>query len=313
MSKRTHLTLHDKFFKTSMQDVRIAHDFFKAHLPTKLQKVIRWDSLELQSGSFIDADYASKYTDVLYRADISKEAGYIYVLSEHQPSPDRFMPLRLWHYLCNIWDRHIKQADTEQEGLPLIYPVVLYHGKQSPYPYSMDLFDLFQQQDFAKELLLHQPFKLIDLTVLSDDELSQHGYVGAMELLQKHIYRSDILPTVCRVIREGLLKSLEQLDTGDYVLKLVTYVLVKGEVSSKDKLLDIFIEALPGDEEKIMTGAEWLRQEGMQQGMQQGMQAGVRQAKVDHAKSMIQLGLEASLITQVTGLSEEELLEFIAG
>jgi predicted transposase/invertase (TIGR01784 family) len=112
-------------------------------LPKPLQKAIDGGSLELQSGSFIDADYASKYTDVLYRADISKEAGYIYVLSEHQFSPDRFMPLRLWHYLCNIWDRHIKQTNAELEGLPLIYPVVLYHGKQSPSPFSMDLFDLF--------------------------------------------------------------------------------------------------------------------------------------------------------------------------
>jgi recombination-promoting nuclease RpnB len=74
-------------------------------------------------------------------------------------------------------------------------------------------------------------------------------------------------------------------------------------------LLTTFVEVLPDDEENIMTGAELLRQEGMQQGVQKG----ARQAKVDHAKSMIQLGFEASLITQVTGLSEEELLEFIAG
>lgn len=121
-------------------------------------------------------------------------------------------------------------------------------------------------------------------------------------------YRPDILPVVRRVIREELLKPLGELDAGDYVLKLVAYVLVKGQVSSQDKLLETFVKALPDDEEKIMTGAELLRQEGMQQ----GMQAGVRQAKVDHAKSMIQLGLEASLIMQVTGLPEEELREFIA-
>ena len=52
-------------------------------------------------------------------------------------------------------------------------------------------------------MLLHEPFELIDLTGFSDDELSQHGYVAAMELLQKHIYKPDILPTVHKVIREG--------------------------------------------------------------------------------------------------------------
>ena len=125
MAKKRSLSLHDKFFKASLQDKRIAQDFFKAHLPAYLKKMIDWSSLSLQPGSFIDSCYASAYSDILYQADFLGEPGYLYVLTEHQSKPDRLMPLRLWLYLCRIWDLHLKQNEgataDEEVSLPLIY------------------------------------------------------------------------------------------------------------------------------------------------------------------------------------------------
>ena len=37
MAEYIHLT-HDKFFKRSMSDIRVAKDFFSCHLPIEVQK-----------------------------------------------------------------------------------------------------------------------------------------------------------------------------------------------------------------------------------------------------------------------------------
>ena len=115
---------------------------------------------------------------------------------------------------------HLKQNEgataDEEVSLPF-HPVTLYHGKCSPYPFSMDLFDLFRKKDLAKKILLDGPFPLIDLTVIPDEILLEHGYVAAMEVLQKHIYWR----ICCRSLKmseRGVLKE-EKLDS-EYVLKL---------------------------------------------------------------------------------------------
>ena len=127
---------HDKLFKLSMQEKKVAADFFKQHLPVDIQKLLQFDTLHLESESFIDQEQREHFSDVLYSVVINDEPGYLFVLAEHQSTPDRFMPFRLWHYMCLIWDKHLKgehELSDEKNKLPLIYPLVFYHGKQRPY------------------------------------------------------------------------------------------------------------------------------------------------------------------------------------
>ena len=57
-------------------------------------------------------------------ASASRDAG-IYVLFEHQSSGERWMALRLLHYMMAIWDGCIADGATV---LPVIIPVVRHHG-----------------------------------------------------------------------------------------------------------------------------------------------------------------------------------------
>ncbi len=66
---------HDLFFKSSLQDIEIAKDFFKAHLPKKIQKMIDWETLQLENDSFIEEDFQTAFTDVLYQVNLKKQYG----------------------------------------------------------------------------------------------------------------------------------------------------------------------------------------------------------------------------------------------
>ncbi len=58
--------------------------------------------------------------------------GYIYVVIEHQSREDIHMAFRLMRYSMAVMQRHIEHDKRRQ--LPLVIPMLFYHGSRSPYP-----------------------------------------------------------------------------------------------------------------------------------------------------------------------------------
>ena len=53
----------------------------------------------------------------------------LYVLFEHQSTPNRWMRFRLLEYCCRIWGDALL-ADNKRRELPPIVPVVFYQGRR---------------------------------------------------------------------------------------------------------------------------------------------------------------------------------------
>lgn len=98
--------------------------------------------------------------------------------SKKQPKPYDTLFRRSLQYIVGIMGNHIRQGHEK-------LPIVLYHGKSSPYPYSTEIWDCFELPDLAKQWAL-KAFQLIDLTVMSDEEIQKHGLSSAMEFIFKH-------------------------------------------------------------------------------------------------------------------------------
>lgn len=69
--------------------------------------------------------------------------------------------------------------------LPIVLPICVYHGIKSPYPHSQDVYDNFENSQLARQIVF-KPFTLIDLTILSDEELAKDGSAYLIEMLLKH-------------------------------------------------------------------------------------------------------------------------------
>ena len=159
------LTPHDKFFKKSLQNPNTAKQLLTRYLPKKAIALINLDSLEPQNVSFIDDALQATACDVAFRVKtLDGRAVYVYLLIEHQRNPHKLLPFRLLKYIIQLMDAHVIQHNTHV--LPLVIPLVIYNGDRA-YPYSMDLFDLFQPEDrqMAKSTLV-APYPLIDLNTL---------------------------------------------------------------------------------------------------------------------------------------------------
>ncbi len=98
------------------------------------------------------------------------------------------MAFRLMRYAIAAMQRHL---DAGHDTLPLVVPILFYHGPESPWPYSLNWHNMFVKPDMAKALYSRE-FALVDLTIMPDNQLLQHRRIAMLELLQKHIRQRDL-------------------------------------------------------------------------------------------------------------------------
>ncbi len=312
---KTPTSIHDGLFKSFLTVPETAKDFLNIHLPAHIKQICDLDTLQLQSGSFLEDELVPYYSDVLYSMKTESGVGYVYALIEHQSSPDKHMGFRMMKYAIAAMKQHL---DAGNETLPLVVPLLFYHGKTSPYPYSTNWLDEFENPEIAKALY-SQDFPLVDVTVMPDDEIIQHKRVALLELVQKHVRQRDLLDFTDTLVT----LLLERLITTNQLDSLVEYLLRVGETSNLEDLMRTLAQQVPEHEERFMTVAEQLEARGREQGLKQGLkqgrqegeafgrQEGQQEAKLTIAKKMLAAGLDKSLISETTGLSERELLALI--
>lgn len=182
-------TPHDAVFKRFLRHPETATDFLTLYLPEAILQRCDFSTLRLQSASFIDEDLRARYSDVLWSVQTTCGTGYVYVVIEHQSSPDSHMAFRLMRYAIAAMQRHGCRAQNAAAGGADAF----YHGATSPYPFSLNWLDEFADPQLAKTLY-GCPFPLIDVTVMPDDDIVQHRRVALLELMQ-NIFASAISAT----------------------------------------------------------------------------------------------------------------------
>ena len=300
-------TPHDAVFKQFLMHAETARDFLEIHLPVELRELCDLNTLHLESGSFIEESLKGHSTDVLYSVQMQGNPGYLHVVIEHQSKPDKKMAFRMMRYSIAAMHRHL---EADHDKLPLVVPMLFYHGATSPYPFSLNWLDEFADPQLAKTLY-GCPFPLIDVTVMPDDDIVQHRRVALLELMQKHIRQRDL---------SGITESLAAVVMLGYTNRrqlrmLFHYMLQYGNTAEPGVFLRRLARRLPQYEETLMSIAQKLKQEGRQQGRLEGreeghlegLQEGSRREALRIAGSMLQNGLDKEMVQKITGLSADEL------
>src|SRR6185437_325028 len=228
---KTHSS-HDIFAKRFLTDLKVAADFLKAHLPEVIKSRCDFRSLKIEPTSYIEEDMRQHTTDILYSLKLDNKPGFIYCLIENQSKPEKLMALRFWRYQASILKHYAE--NNKGKSLPVIVPLLFYTGSQSPYPFSLDLADCFEDPMLAKEVLTG-PIHLIDISVIPDDEIKTHGSAALLELVQKHIKARDILNLGYEIA--ALLRHFRI--SRDLAADMLKYVVLEGESQNIDAFLKI--------------------------------------------------------------------------
>jgi predicted transposase YdaD len=128
--------------------------------------------------------------DILFETKFEGKTGYLYLLLEHQSTSDRLMPFRVLNYMVRIMQQHIEVYKTKL--LPIVYPMIFATTKRL-YKGPRDIFQLFGEQEKLARSILFKPFQLVDVNTVSEEELKEHLWSGAMMYAMKHIYDKNVV------------------------------------------------------------------------------------------------------------------------
>ncbi|HBU3278389.1 TPA: Rpn family recombination-promoting nuclease/putative transposase [Klebsiella pneumoniae] len=298
MTKNTQQPVHDALFKQFLTHPENARDFFAVHLPANILPLCDLSTLRLEPASFVEHRLRQLHSDVLYSVQTTEGEGYIYCLIEHQSKPDRLMGFRLMHYAMSAIAHHLKKSPADKT-LPLVVPFLFYQGSVCPYPYSMNWLDGFADPALAQQLYTRS-FPLVDLSVLSDEEILTHKGVALLELVQKHIRTRDglmaVLPIIAQIINS-------QHNTVDQVRSVIEYIAYQGYILDESRFFSQLIALSPEYKTMLTTIAEQLEQKGIEKGIEKGIGLGVEKV----ARSLLQQGVDLNIIMQCTGLTREKI------
>jgi predicted transposase/invertase (TIGR01784 family) len=300
MSRPT--TPHDALFKKFLGHPETARDFLDIHLPASLRALCNLSTLRPESASFIEPALRPACSDILYSLKTTQGEGYIYCLIEHQSTPDPLMAFRLMRYSILAMQAHLDKEKGQGKGprtLPMVIPILFYHGQVRPYPHGTSWLENFADPETAR-VLYGNPFPLVDVTVIPDDEILRHKRIALLELVQKHIWQRDLVELLepfaylLRIARA----TDEQLET------LLNYLLQAGNTTDPRGFTERLIHLSPDEyKEKMMTIAEQLKQIGREEGLEKGREEERRAL----ARKALAENLSVETIRIITGLSEAEI------
>ncbi|ELL2831714.1 Rpn family recombination-promoting nuclease/putative transposase [Escherichia coli] len=289
-------TPHDALFKSFLTHPGTARDFMEIHLPKDLRELCDLDSLKLESASFVDEKLRALHSDILWSVKTREGDGYIYVVIEHQSREDIHMAFRLMRYSMAVMQRHIEH--DKRRPLPLVIPMLFYHGSRSPYPWSLCWLDEFAAPTTARKLY-SAAFPLVDVTVVPDDEIVQHRRVALLELIQKHIRQRDLMG----LIEQLVVLLVTECANDSQITALLNYILLTGDEARFKAFISELTRRMPQHRERIMTIAERIYNDGWLLGMEKGKEEGEQRL----LRLLLQNGADPEWIQNITGLSTEQM------
>jgi predicted transposase/invertase (TIGR01784 family) len=283
---------HDMMVRAVLSDLAEATSFLQTHLPQEVSQALSWSTLKLLEGSFVDEHLRESEADVLYEVQhVSGEASvWVYILLEHQSTPDRWMRFRLLKYCCRIWDLSFREYPDQRE-LPAIVPLVFYQGERR-WSYSSEFADLFAESVRDWPGVPRFSHGLIDQSGLQPEEVQGALKTQLMQLVMLAAYHPALawMEQVARLL--GSLSSLAPSGGINYVRIFVLYILATQEPETAQSFRDVLRQHAPEVGEDLMTYAQELLKEGE-----------IR-AEVRIIENLLREGMEWPAIERITGVNE---------
>ncbi|HAY0261156.1 Rpn family recombination-promoting nuclease/putative transposase [Escherichia coli] len=281
MTNFTTSTPHDALFKSFLTHPDTARDFMEIHLPKDLRELCDLDSLKLESASFVDEKLRALHSDILWSVKTRE---------------DIHMAFRLMRYSMAVMQRHIEH--DKRQPLPLVIPMLFYHGSRSPYPWSLCWLDEFADPTTARKVYT-AAFPLVDVTVVPDDEIVQHRRVALLELIQKHIRQRDLM----ELIDQLAVLLVTGCANDSQITALLNYILLTGDEARFKAFISELTRRMPHHRERIMTIAERIHNDGWLLGREKGKEEGEQRL----LRLLLQNGADPEWIQKITGLSAEQM------
>ena len=299
-------TPHNNLFRSVFGDTGEATALLRAHLPRAISRQLRWSTLVLQPVGFIDQRLRDSESDLLYliRRKANAAPVWLYVLLEHQSTPDEWLRLRLLKYSIRIWERDRRRHRKEKQLRPIV-PLVLYQGRRR-WRHGREFSELFARQVREWPWVPRYAHLLIDQTSARPDQVRGELRGRIAQLAMMAAFRRS-WPLLQRLV--PLLAELARVDaTAEDREEIVVYIAATTtrEPQRWHRFADAVRRRVPGGGELMnKTERMWQiygdvrEQDGRREGQQEGRQQGRREGRKEGELRGRVLTIEALLGREV--------------
>ncbi len=273
---------HDLLVRFTFKNPERAATELRVALPPFVVAQVDWESLRAERNSVVDPELRETETDLLFSARLRGGRQVLfYVLLEHQSTVNRWMALRMLSYVVRQLE-HWRREHPDSELLPVILPLVLYHGPDGAWTAPRrveELFDVPEEERALWLLLLPQfGYGLDDLTQEREEALkTRPGPALARLVLLVLMYgRSAQLAQRLPGWKELFDEAYQAPNGEEEVTVLFSYLL--RVVAEEDKAVTVdMLKSLVGTqrtEELMPTFFEEYFEKGRQKGLDEGLAKG---------------------------------------
>ena len=273
---------HDHLFKAVFGQASQASEWLPTVTPRMVRDRVSWSTLKVLPGSFVDESLSERETDLLFSCEWEDGRPCLfYVLLEHQSTRDDRMPWRMLRYLVRIWESW-ERDHPEWEALPLILPLVVYHGQRAwgAVPFFLLIDFPSGTTDAMRRYVPDFEFELFDLSRVHNEELEGPALAQmALRLLKHYDRRFDLWPDFFQW--GELLNDVAHQSGPDALRRIFSYLVqVNDDFPDTNDFRDFLREHLddPNDQEILMNAAQKLHERGKKEGIEQGIKQGVERS-----------------------------------
>lgn len=310
---------HDTGYKELFSYPEFVQQLIEGFAPAEIAQLMDFSTLKSHSGNYITPLFEEKIEDVVWSVNVNwqgvTQEVYLYILLEFQSSVDRTMPVRLMHYAACFYSELFKQkVITPGQGLPPVFPVVLYNGSDR-WTASLDLYEMITPEPPGL-LQVYQPrmrYYLVDEGRYTDEQLGlvQSPLSGVFSIEKASTNRQGLQQAVDRIV------AIIQADPHkERIDKIITRWLKRhlqrlgAEVDLNQ--LNSLVEDKDMLAENLENWAQQERQEGERLGIEKGEKLGIEKGEKlgieKTARNLLKLGvLSDEQIAEATGLALGEV------
>ena len=193
---------HDPAYKAFFSNPEMVESLLRDFVPAEFVAELDFSTLERCSGSYVTDDLRERHDDIVWRVRW-KHGSWCYaplLIFEFQSSQDYWMGLRVLSYTALLLLDLVKSgAVREEEGLPPVFPMVIYNGGK-PWNAPRELASLFAPM--PDSLRVYQPghrYFLLDEGRIGENALEKStGLTGLLVRLERARTPEDVR----RLVRE---------------------------------------------------------------------------------------------------------------
>jgi predicted transposase/invertase (TIGR01784 family) len=284
-------TPHNNFFHFALSHLPNARGLIETTLSPDAVAELKLDTLQLQTGSFIDPDLREKFSDLLFLvelasapADATGKQALVYFLFEHKSQSDPLTVLQVLSYMVRIWEKRVRDG----ESLCPIVPLLVYHG-ETAWSAARSLAELIPTPVALTEYQIHFQPPLLDLSRLDDGEIQGESVLRNTLLLLKYSRSRQLLEKL-REILELIRRSLPAARFEEWIKAIEVYIMTVNKNIDHEQYKQTLASILPTQFEPGSLADRLLiqgREEGELKGREEGEKIGELIGKIQLLEELL--------------------------